>query len=76
MLPAFLRYGEYGDVRVFYKNFINCFIFVILKNVGDISMKWDKVFKNGLRKICGRQPLKTLDFPSLPAQNHNSLKSH
>ena len=23
-------------------------------------MKWDKVFKNGQSKICGRQPLKNL----------------
>ena len=23
-------------------------------------MKWDKVFKNGPSKICGRQPLKSL----------------
>ena len=24
----------------------------------EIDVKWDKVFKNGLAKICGRQPLK------------------
>ena len=24
----------------------------------DLQNKWDKVFKNGPNKICGRQPLK------------------
>ena len=26
-------------------------------------MKWEKVFKNGPSKICGRQPLKHLSLP-------------
>ena len=25
-----------------------------------LTLKWDKVFKNGPSKICGRQPLKNL----------------
>ena len=28
--------------------------------IGDLTSKWDKVFKNGPSKICGRQPLKHL----------------
>ena len=31
-------------------------------------MKWDKVFKNGPSKICGRQPLKNLKRYDLPRQ--------
>ena len=27
--------------------------------------KWDKVFKNGLSKICGRQPLKNFNWSTL-----------
>ena len=27
--------------------------------------KWDKVFKSGLSKFCGRQPLKNLLIPLL-----------
>ena len=34
----------------------------ILKNI------WDKVFKNGLSKICGRQLLKNLKWYGLPKQ--------
>ena len=26
---------------------------------------WDKVFKNGLSKICGRQPLRNFTWPIL-----------
>ena len=29
------------------------------------SSIWDKVFKNGLSKICGRQPLKNLNRSGL-----------
>ena len=29
------------------------------------GIKWDKVFKNGLRKICGRQPLRNSFSPLL-----------
>ena len=39
MPPALFRYTEYGDVRMFYNNSINCFIFVILRNIRDISIK-------------------------------------
>ena len=33
-----------------------------IKNISSISgtYKWDKAFKNGPSKICGRQPLKNL----------------
>ena len=31
---------EHGNVRVFYKNPINCLILVILRNIRDINMKW------------------------------------
>ena len=27
----------------------------------DTRIKWDKVFNNGPNKICGRQPLKSLN---------------
>ena len=30
---------------------------------------WVKVFKNGPRKICGRQPLKTLKWYGLPVDH-------
>ena len=30
---------------------------------------WDKIFKNGLRKICGRQPLKELKGYGVFKQN-------
>ena len=29
---------------------------------------WGEVFKNGLSKICGRQPLKNLNWYGLPQQ--------
>ena len=29
------------------------------------SLKWDKVFKNGPRKICGRQPKKIFTWTIL-----------
>ena len=32
--------------------------------------KWDKIFKNGPSKICGRQPLKTLTSNFLKAAFH------
>ena len=39
-------------------------VFRILSNLCDgdflLHYKWDKAFKNGLSKICGRQPLKNL----------------
>ena len=31
---------------------------------------WDKVFKNGLGKFCGRQPLKNLLSPLLNTLSH------
>ena len=31
---------------------------------------WDKVFKNGSSKICGRQPLKILHGPLLNTLSH------
>ena len=39
----------------------------MLKNGYDADNKprWDKVFKNGPSKICGRQPLKTFTWPIL-----------
>ena len=36
---------------------------------GQYSIRfWDKVFKNGPNKICGRQPLKNLKWYGLPRQ--------
>ena len=35
-----------------------------------INYKWDKVFKNGSSKICGRQPLKILLGPSVNTWTH------
>ena len=29
------------------------------------NFKWDKVFKSGLSKFCGRQPLQNLPSPLL-----------
>ena len=40
MLPIKFINRENGDVRTFSKNYINCFILVILRNIRDISMKW------------------------------------
>ena len=37
--------------------------FVIAKHEG--TSIWDKVFKNGPSKICGRQPLKNLKYGRL-----------
>ena len=31
----------------------------------DCENKWDKVFKNGPSKVCGRQPLKDLKWYGL-----------
>ena len=28
--------------------------------IRDLHSKWDKVFENGQKKVCGRQPLKDL----------------
>ena len=36
MLPTTFIYRDHGDVRAFYKNFVNCFIFVIFRNIRDI----------------------------------------
>ena len=36
-------------------------------------IKWDKVFKNGPSKICGRQPLKSLKGYVLLRQIKNSF---
>ena len=39
---------------------------------------WDKVFKNGPNKFCGRQPLKNLKGHGLPKADHipsNFLKA-
>ena len=42
--------------------------------IGVVSL-WDKVFKNGSSKICGRQPLKNLRGYSLLKQTTNFLKA-
>ena len=33
---------------------------VIVSTNGRVTIKWDKVSKNGPKEICGRQPLKNL----------------
>ena len=43
----------------------------IFKN---LDHKWDKVFKNGPSKICGKQPLKTLNGYVLPKADHTPSK--
>ena len=43
-----------------------------------MKVLWDKVFKNGPSKICGRQPLKNLKRYGLLEENHapsNFLKA-
>ena len=43
-----------------------------------IRIKWDKVFKNGPSKGCGKQPLKNLKFKKIKKQkikNSNFLKA-
>ena len=37
----------------------------ILSQPNVFNLIWDKVFKNGSSKICGRQPLKNLKMPIL-----------
>ena len=36
----------------------------------DSKIIWDKVFKNGPSKICGRQPLKNFKRYDLPKADH------
>ena len=43
---------------------IHFFVSLTLTNI------WVKVFKNGLSKICGRQPLKNLKCYDLPRQTY------
>ena len=42
-------------------------------NITPINI-WGKVFKNGLNKFCGRQPLKNLLSPLVNTLSHVSLK--
>ena len=51
----------------FYDDMIN--IKILDQNKIKID-KWDKVFKNGPSKICGRQPLKNLKEYGLPEACH------
>ena len=39
---------------------IDCMVFIILSYVTEEYHIWDKVFKSGLSRFCGRQPLKNL----------------
>ena len=39
-----------------------------------IGINWDKLFKNGPSKICGKQPLRNLRGYGLPKVNHTSSK--
>ena len=32
-------------------------MFLLPNGLGDLGFKWDKVFRSGPSKICGRQPL-------------------
>ena len=59
-----------NEIRMKYENPQNethcecCFIAVILTiKISFRVIKWDKVFKNGPSKICGRQSLKNLNRP-------------
>ena len=36
-----------------------------LERIFNDSDIWDKVFKNGLSKVCGRQPLRNFTWPIL-----------
>ena len=40
------------------------------------QVKWDKVFKNGPSKICGRQPLRNFTWPILKYFVPNILRQH
>ena len=40
------------------------------KLISNVETIWDKVFKNGQRKICGRQPLKNFTWPILEYLSH------
>ena len=40
------------------------------------QVKWDKVFKNGPSKICGRQPLRNFTRPILKYFVPNILRQH
>ena len=40
------------------------------KLISNVETIWDKVFKNGQRKICGRQPLKSFTWPILEYLSH------
>ena len=48
------------------KNNFNEFVDFPLLKVCTETIKWDKVFKNGTSKICGRKPLKNLKGYGLP----------
>ena len=47
--------------------YLTAYYFCNKRSIIDIRLgsKWDKVFKNGPSKICGRQPLKNLKWYGL-----------
>ena len=44
-----------------------------VKTQQDDTRIWDKVFKNRLSKICGRQPLKNLKWYGLPQRSSSNF---
>ena len=62
-----LLHERVNQTELRYKYFYHIFFFFIpwLK-----SLTWDKVFKSGLSKFCGRQPLKNLLSPLVNTLSH------
>ena len=59
-----LSLGVKVEIITMEYQYCGIFIRFLLKvNVNKLMDKWDKVFKNGPRKICGRQPLICLCRP-------------
>ena len=46
------------------------FLFILFEGPLLLVIRWDKLFKNGPSKICGRQPLKNLKGFNLSKADH------
>ena len=56
------RYYKDVNVTIIYLCMVRLKLFACRMLSFDLWSKWDKVFKNGPIKICGRQPLKNLEI--------------
>ena len=56
---------QQGIKRKYWKNINRKYCYI---GTGIEWVKWDRVFKNGPSKICGRQPVKNLRGYGLPKQ--------